>query len=496
MAFHKIGRCQHHTKKKKSGPRNAKCMAKVDVKIKLVTFDTKRRDKYLQREVPLSAVIRIDDRHSHSTDSADALRLLRGTRSTRQTFLCYFSEGMTPSEARRLHESKLSMEDDGPAKLANAALSPPQRTVCHWHSVWREACFDGTHIDPVLKLEEKASLYAAQGAHISVTRGGSSACWAEVVVTPIMRRAEWRRPTTSHNSVDKDQRRRFMSAFQLVMYADTAEKLEAATAELKALQHEASVSRVRRFLRRQEEWVQLYHLDVLTRGHNTNNFEEATIRVLKDIILNRVEDLTQSHSQARWLWCGRNTLKAVSSATPTALLQPINCSTSCCCRECQKTQPRPSKCWPLSEKCPPRIFFEPFQEEAPSSSARTTEGTSAQQEEPKELQAMQGSTSTQEATHVAPVPSVPDVRPTCPVRPRDSSTPVKKEPCETPMAMEQLPLSSSGIQSTSSEALQAGLSEPGEEASGGGIEPASPRSTAEPLPLRRSTRARKPPDRF
>ncbi|KAL3198949.1 hypothetical protein MRX96_001525 [Rhipicephalus microplus] len=56
--------------------------------------------------------------------------------------------------------------------------------------------------------------------------------------------------------------------------------------------------------------------------------------------------------------------------------------------------------------------------------------------------------------------------------------------------------STCGIQSTSSEALQAGLSEPGEEASGGGIEPASPRSTAEPLPLRRSTRARKPPDRF
>ncbi|KAH7985531.1 hypothetical protein HPB51_026804 [Rhipicephalus microplus] len=73
------------------------------------------------------------------------------------------------------------------------------------------------------------------------------------------------------------------------MYADTAEKLEAATAELKALQHEAFVSRVLTFLRPQEEWVQLYRLDVLTRGHNTNNFAEATIRVLKDIILNRVE---------------------------------------------------------------------------------------------------------------------------------------------------------------------------------------------------------------
>ncbi|KAL3208691.1 hypothetical protein MRX96_038871 [Rhipicephalus microplus] len=163
MAFHKIWRCHHHTKNKKSGPRNAKSMAKFDVKIKLVMFDTKRRDKNLQREVPLSAVIRIDDRHSHSTDSADTLRLLWGTRSTRQTFLRYFSEGMTPSEARRLHESKLSMEDDGPAKLANAVFNPPQRTVYHWHSVWREAGIGGTHIDPVLKLEEKASLYAAQG---------------------------------------------------------------------------------------------------------------------------------------------------------------------------------------------------------------------------------------------------------------------------------------------------------------------------------------------
>ncbi|KAH8029137.1 hypothetical protein HPB51_022953 [Rhipicephalus microplus] len=189
MAFHKIWRCQHHTKNKKSGPRNAKCMAKVDVKLKLVTFNTKHRDKYLQREVALSAVIRIDDRYSHSTDSADALRLLWGTKSTRQIFLRYFSEGMTPSEARRLHESKLSMEDDGPAKLANAALNPCQRTVYHWHSVWREACFGGTHIDPVLKLEEKACLYAAQCTHISVTHGGSSACWAVVVVTSIMLRA-------------------------------------------------------------------------------------------------------------------------------------------------------------------------------------------------------------------------------------------------------------------------------------------------------------------
>ncbi|KAH7955380.1 hypothetical protein HPB52_000802 [Rhipicephalus sanguineus] len=69
------------------------------------------------------------------------------------------------------------------------------------------------------------------------------------------------------------------------MYADTPEKLEAATAELKALPREAFVSRVETLLQRQEEWVQLFRLDVLTRGR----VAEATIRVLKDIVLNRVE---------------------------------------------------------------------------------------------------------------------------------------------------------------------------------------------------------------
>ncbi|KAH8021050.1 hypothetical protein HPB51_012334 [Rhipicephalus microplus] len=564
MAFHKIWHCQHHTKNKKSGPHNAKCMAKVDVKIKLVTFDTKRRDKYLLREVLLSAVIRIDDRHSHSTDSADALRLLRGTRSTRQTFLRYFSEGMTPSEARRLHESKLSMEDDGPAKLANAALNQPQRTVYHWHSVWREACFGNTHIDPVLKLEEKASLYAAQvRAYIYHYLLGK----AVVVVTPIMRRAhdfklvreivfvdstascdttkctatvvltatkagavplavlihkeqstdgylaafkllkeapplcfggqpapqvlmsdnssaektalqqtwpsarqllchfhveqaEWRWLTTSHNSV---------------MYADTAEKLEAATAEMKALQHEAFVPRVLTFLRRQEQWVQLYRLDVLTRGHNTNNFVEATTRVLKDIILNRVEAFNavalvdsvalvwEKYFESRILRHAYSRVAAhqllykrllsrtpkhaakaiqvvgqgqyiVPSATHPSSSYEVYADIGLCtclfgkqgafCKHQALVRKKYGGLFPNApalgtdnryqlgqlaqgEKCLPRIFFEPFQEEEPSSNARTMEGTSAQQEEPDELQPMQG-TSTQEATHVAPVPSVPD----------------------------------------------------------------------------------------
>ena len=38
-----------------------------------------------------------------------------------------------------------------------------------------------------------------------------------------------------------------------------------------------------------KEWVLLFRSEFMTRGHNTNNFAEATIRILKDIILERTK---------------------------------------------------------------------------------------------------------------------------------------------------------------------------------------------------------------
>ncbi|KAG0419677.1 hypothetical protein HPB47_003945 [Ixodes persulcatus] len=400
MVFHKVWRCQHHPRNKVSERRNAACMARLDVKIKKLSKGSKQNDPYLRRDVPLATVIRMNTQHSHSTQSADALRLLRGTRTTRQTFMGYFSDGMAVSEARRLHESKLCMEENGPELLANGALNPLARTVQHWHTVWRSACFGGGPIDALSKLEEKAPLYAAQGTSVTVSRSDTSSCWAVLVVTPIMRRAqaleaardivfidstsscdttkctvtvvlvatmagavplavllhneqstegysaafkllsgthplcfgglsapevfmtdnssaekaalqetwptarhllchfhvaqaEWRWLTAAHNGVHKDQRRCLINLNgngQLqVMYADTQEKLEAATAQLRRQPHQAFVARVEAFLGRQEEWVLLYRANTTTRGHNTNNFSEATIRVLKDIVLSRAE---------------------------------------------------------------------------------------------------------------------------------------------------------------------------------------------------------------
>ncbi|KAH6939351.1 hypothetical protein HPB50_017405 [Hyalomma asiaticum] len=211
MVFHKTWRCQHH-KDKKAGPCNAACMAWLDVKIKLVmVFYYIKTDKYLCRDVPLPAIIHIDARHSHSTQSADALQLLRGTR-TRETFQHYFSKGITPEEARRLHESKLCMED-GPAKLTNGALNPSSQTVRDWHNVWREACFGSRDIDPPLKHEEKASFLQLKAPKTFVTDKSVAEKAALEHTWPSTRQllchfhvaqGEWRWLTTSKNNVDKE----------------------------------------------------------------------------------------------------------------------------------------------------------------------------------------------------------------------------------------------------------------------------------------------------
>ncbi|XP_064472404.1 uncharacterized protein LOC135386423 [Ornithodoros turicata] len=101
--------------------------------------------------------------------------------------------------------------------------------------------------------------------------------------------AEWRWLTATKNHVGHDERRKVMSVFQEIMYADTLEKLEAAKEKLAQLTHSAYVQRIRNFLHTEEEWVLLFRSGLTTRGHNTNNFAEASIRILKDIVLCRTK---------------------------------------------------------------------------------------------------------------------------------------------------------------------------------------------------------------
>lgn len=166
MVFHKTWRCQHHQRNKTAGRYATGCPAKIDVKIKKVNCDTQRNDSFLKRSVPLPAVIKIfNAEHNHSTECADALRLLKSSRETRATFYGYFEDGMTAAEARQFHESRLLVKENGPLQLANSSLNPKKRTVGYWYDVWRKECF-GKDLDPMVKLREKATLYAAQGGCI------------------------------------------------------------------------------------------------------------------------------------------------------------------------------------------------------------------------------------------------------------------------------------------------------------------------------------------
>ncbi|KAH7953800.1 hypothetical protein HPB49_012416 [Dermacentor silvarum] len=101
--------------------------------------------------------------------------------------------------------------------------------------------------------------------------------------------AEWRWLTATANKVPKEDRRQLMAAFQKILYAKDLSQLQAAKEHLRTVGHEAYIHRVEAFLCCKKEWVQMYRTNLATRGHNTNNYSEASIRILKDVVLCRTK---------------------------------------------------------------------------------------------------------------------------------------------------------------------------------------------------------------
>ena len=59
---------------------------------------------------------------------------------TRKTFLKYFEDGLSPSEAKSFHRSCLvaaTPVDKICELLANAHVNPPDRTIYHLYETWR-----------------------------------------------------------------------------------------------------------------------------------------------------------------------------------------------------------------------------------------------------------------------------------------------------------------------------------------------------------------------
>lgn len=146
--------------------RNQCCELTIDIKIKKVNKDTIKNDKkYLKRDVPLPAIITIRNSHNHETKmNYEALGYLRPTEKTKETFKDYFNNGMGPGEAKRLHEAKLLMKDDGEVLIANTSINPTRREVTYLYDLRRESLFGKDWAgDPIGKLREKIQEYKEQG---------------------------------------------------------------------------------------------------------------------------------------------------------------------------------------------------------------------------------------------------------------------------------------------------------------------------------------------
>jgi len=73
------------------------------------------------------------------------------------------------------------------------------------------------------------------------------------------------------------------------MYADSEEELHNSTKVIRKQPEKNFVKRTEDFLLRQKEWVLFHRRGIITRNNNTNNYSEATMRVLKDIVLERTK---------------------------------------------------------------------------------------------------------------------------------------------------------------------------------------------------------------
>ncbi|KAE8742234.1 hypothetical protein FOCC_FOCC012249 [Frankliniella occidentalis] len=102
--------------------------------------------------------------------------------------------------------------------------------------------------------------------------------------------AEWRWLCEGKNQIDINTRQPFMRLFQEIMYAVTIDEYQEAKENfVECCSHEGYQKRVDTFIAREKEWALIFRSETLNRGHNTNNFSEATIRVIKDIVLGRTK---------------------------------------------------------------------------------------------------------------------------------------------------------------------------------------------------------------
>lgn len=100
--------------------------------------------------------------------------------------------------------------------------------------------------------------------------------------------AVWRWLCDTKNGVDKSDRQKVMNEFRSVLYASSSEECEEIYNDLNnSCKYQNFSKYLTTLWKRKDEWCLHYRKALITRGHNTNNLVESSIRIPKDIILER-----------------------------------------------------------------------------------------------------------------------------------------------------------------------------------------------------------------
>lgn len=400
--FRKIFLCQHSSLNKSdrlnknNTSRNLICHANIDFKFKKINRNTVKNDPLLK--IGLSVVIKIDYRHSHRLNVAQAFRLLRCSDHTKQQFLSYFKSGMTPASAKTYHEMHLT--ESSPiahiaATLANSQINPTNRQIYHLYESWRRSQYgDRDEISVIEVLKQKKQELLHLGVQIYITEKPMIV----VIITPIMKRAflegyaeeiifidssgscdeastcvtfmfvvtkagavplatvlhnaqtesnytmgflavknalenecnkilnpkvimtddsaaerrslgtvfpdarlllcvfhvcqaMWRWIWKNEHKIQNEHRKHIMNSFRRVLYAPSQEEAEDLMNELllddRISCNSQLIQHFKKFWERRSEWCLSHRHDVITRGNDTNNYCEASIRIFKDVVLQR-----------------------------------------------------------------------------------------------------------------------------------------------------------------------------------------------------------------
>lgn len=107
----------------------------------------------------------------------------------------------------------------------------------------------------------------------------------------------WKWLWDNTHGIHKDDRQPIILKVKKLVYAPTNSELELCydnlmkqnTPESYVTKYPQLAKRLRQFWERRDEWAISHRLDLITRGNHTNNYAEAGMRVLKEIVFGRVK---------------------------------------------------------------------------------------------------------------------------------------------------------------------------------------------------------------